>query len=209
MTIELDANLRHEDGSFILFQEQVADQKEALCGGADDFTWAIACGSVVLQRTRREQAFPCIEQLLNEWSPLRCTNDQPWSFRQLVQLLKPSGLPEIKALRIANFSRQFLAGEPPDHWVKLKGYTRDSVLIFTDGLYLTYYTERLPSDPHLANYVLRWRSLKSVREAIEDSSSGKILDDYALSEPTDRSSFPDLRISEPTDLAIDIEKGIF
>ncbi len=204
--ISIDATLRHPDGQFILFQEQLADQKAEI---GDEFIWGIACGSVVLQRTRREQAFPVIEALLNDWSPLRCANDQPWSFRQLVDLLKPSGLPEVKALRIAHFSREFLIGNPPDHWSGLNGYTRDSTLIFTDGKYLTYHVALLPADKHLAAYVQRWRALKSVQSLTEGTAAGEALDDPTCSEPPSGSSAPDIRINEPTDLNIDIEKGIF
>lgn len=195
--ITIDASLKHDDGCFILFQEQVADQKEEL---GDQFVWAIACGSVVLQRTRREQAFPVIESLLNEWSPLRCANDQPWSFRQLVSLLKPSGLPEVKALRIAHFSREFLIGNPPDHWSGLNGYTRDSTLIFTDGKYLTYHTALVPEDRHLRDYVLRWRALKSVQRLTEGTAAGEALDDRTHCESSSGRAAGDLRVIETTDM---------
>lgn len=194
--IRLDQHARHPDGQPVLFQEQVADQKDHLLD-PKHYPWAIACGSVVLQRTGRSQAFPVIERFLNEWSPLRCTNDEPWSFRQLVDCLKPSGLPEIKALRIAGYSREFLSGRPVDLW-GLKGYTRDSVLIFTDGKYLTYYKEAYPQDRHLVDYVKRWRALRIVSGLCEANSSiGAQLDDPDFGGAPDRSSVTDLHSVPP------------
>lgn len=154
MTVRIDSELYYQDGTPVLFQEQLVAQ------GHEHLAWALAVGAVVMSRTGRRQGFPVIETLVNEWSPLRCVNtrDQSWAFRQLVTVLRPSGLMEPKALRIQFVSGEYLSGKPPDHWVHVGEYARDSVLIFTSGKYIEWYQDRLPKDGHLTNYVLRRRA---------------------------------------------------
>lgn len=167
----LDATLLHDGDPDdpVLFQEQLVEQAYT------PLDWAIAVGSVVLNRTGRNQAFPVIERLINEWSPLRCANaEQPWMFRQLCETIRPAGLAEAKAIRIVQISKCAQRGVPPDHWLHLGEYGKDSVFIFTDGKYLLYALDKLPSDKWLRLYVQKWRLAHEASTALERDASADL-----------------------------------
>lgn len=111
-----------------LFQEQLLDFND----DPDALAWYMACCCTIITKSNRKSAFPVMNRFLASFTPLSCAcaPQADFIYNDIVEVLRPSGMYNIKATRIISLSADWVDHRPYDALAGASLYFRQSYELF-------------------------------------------------------------------------------